>query len=67
MFVILLNGPYYNLMILFDNHLLKSYELSVTSIACTKSFFTTDDEEEVPIDWNPSNLKGVQFILGRFS
>lgn len=61
MFTIFWNAPYYNLTLLFASHLLKPYELCVTPVACTKAFRTTDDGEEVPIDWNPSSLDPICF------
>ncbi|CAM2716232.1 unnamed protein product [Rotaria socialis] len=54
-------GPMNNMTIFFDSHSLKSYELCISQVACTKAFYTTEDRHEIPIEWNPSNEEPVCF------
>ncbi len=61
MLTIFWNAPYYNLTVLFESHLLKPYDLCVTPVGCTKAFHTTDEGQEIPINWNSSSLDPVCF------
>ncbi len=61
MLTILWDAPYYNLTILFESHLLKPYELCVTPVLCTKAFQTSEDGNEIPVDWNPQSFDPVCF------
>ncbi len=65
MFTIFWNAPYYNLTVLFESHLLKSYQLCVTPVGCTKSYRTIDNGQEVPIGWNSTSLDPVCFATSR--
>lgn len=59
------DAPMYNMTILFQRNLTKSYSICIKPVGCSKAYRTLDDGHEVSIEWDSFNRQPVCFKTER--